>query len=157
MLAVLSLSTSTELAALVGLTALAALVRLLGKRTVSCEQSGLEAAGLADEDGRVRVVLLHGGVAALEEVAVRSSASIHPHSSCRAARIARSSLPRTSYRVAALCSLVWQNKNLSSFSPALNAYLEAIVSCVRRWRVQIVVVTVHWARLTFLSSPAPAY
>lgn len=32
------------------------------------------------------------------------------------------------YRVAALCSLVWQNRNLSSFSPALNAYLDAMVS-----------------------------
>ena len=36
------------------------------------------------------------------------------------------------YRVAALCSLVWQNRNLSSFSPALNAYLDAIVSSVPR-------------------------
>jgi hypothetical protein len=37
------------------------------RRTVSCVEGRLEAAGLADEDGGVGVVLLHGGVAALEE------------------------------------------------------------------------------------------
>jgi hypothetical protein len=110
-------------------------------RTVSCEQGRLEAAGLADEDGRVRVVLLHCGVAALEEVPCRSSASVNPHPSfplqC-CARTAVSSLScRASYRVAALCSLVWQNKNLSSLSPALNAYLEAIVSSERRGGYQL--------------------
>ena len=40
------------------------------KRTVPREKCGLEAAGLADEDRGVRVVLLHGGIAALEEVPV---------------------------------------------------------------------------------------
>ena len=40
------------------------------RRTVSREEGGLEAAGLADEDWGVWVVLLHCGVAALEEVPV---------------------------------------------------------------------------------------
>jgi hypothetical protein len=47
---------------------------------------------------------------------------------------AASAMPRGSYGkgvaylVAALCSLVWQNKNLTSFSPAANPYFVAIVS-----------------------------
>jgi hypothetical protein len=80
-LGLLSVVCGSTLAALssvtaTGLAALVALARLEGKRTVSCEQSGLKAAGLTNEDGRVRVVLLHRGVAALEKVPGRSSASI---------------------------------------------------------------------------------
>lgn len=32
------------------------------------------------------------------------------------------------YLVAALCSLVWQNKNLNSFKPLENPYFDAIMS-----------------------------
>lgn len=50
-------------------------------RTVSRVEGGLDAAGLTDEDGRVRVVLLHGRVAALEEVpATHISLSFTPSS-----------------------------------------------------------------------------
>lgn len=45
------------------------------KRTVPRKQGGLEAASLADEDRGMRVVLLHGGIAALEEVPTTSNIS----------------------------------------------------------------------------------
>lgn len=48
------------------------------RRTVAGVQGGLNAAGLADQDRGVRVVLLHGRVAALEEGPVRLVSSHSP-------------------------------------------------------------------------------
>ena len=53
--------------------------RAVGRQTVSRVESRLDAAGLADEDRGVRVVLLHGGVAALEEVPVHLVSLLHPY------------------------------------------------------------------------------
>lgn len=63
---------------------------------------------------------------------------------------------RAPYRVAALCSLVWQNRNLSSFSPALNAYLEAIVSCQRRggYQLRLVPSAISWPDVPELAAAA---
>lgn len=43
------------------------------RRTVSRIDFGLDAAGFSDHDGRVRVVLLHGGVRSEEKIPSRLS------------------------------------------------------------------------------------
>jgi hypothetical protein len=101
------------------------------ERTESRIYGGLSAAGFSDHDGDGRVLLLHRGVALCEEVPVYPISpvpSIEPlPCPTISLRIAVVLLHLgVAYLVAALCSLVWQNKNLSSFSPFPNAYFDAI-------------------------------
>jgi hypothetical protein len=101
------------------------------QRTESRIHRGLGAAGFPDHDGDRWVVLLHRGVALCEEVPIHtvSSVPIVPPLPCPSLslRIAVVLLHLgVAYLVAALCSLVWQNKNRSSFSPFPNAYFDAI-------------------------------
>lgn len=88
-------------------------------RTVSSVNSGQGARGLAHHDGRVRVVLLHGGVGALEERPIERISLIFVRSSA---------LQKETYLVGALCCEVWQKRKRSSFRPLVKTYLEDMVS-----------------------------
>jgi hypothetical protein len=101
------------------------------QRTESRIDGGLGAAGFPEHDGDGGVVLLHRRVALCEEVPMYtvSSIPVMPSLPCPSLslRIAIVHLHLgVAYLVAALCSLVWQNKNRSSFSPFPNAYFDAI-------------------------------
>ena len=102
------------------------------RRTVSGKDSGLGAGSLADHDGGVRVVLLHGRVGAVDESSVNQSQS-QSIASAPVVQNAPSGIRGLRLRgwwtdlVAALCSEDWQKRKRSSFRPLEKTYLPDIV------------------------------
>jgi hypothetical protein len=115
-------------------------------RTESRIDGRLGAARFPDHDGCVGVVLLHGGVASEQEVPGRRGQHARPVCHIRCLVLPRASrrglaTAAGAYLVAALCSLVWQNRKRSSLSPWPNAYFAAMVRCPEgcgggRWVLQ---------------------
>jgi hypothetical protein len=88
----------------------------VGLRTVSGENSGLDARRLSDEDGSVRIVLLHGRIRPGEERSVGDISDLE-------ALLGGEEASEPTYRVAALASPVWHMWKRNSLSAVAKTYL----------------------------------
>lgn len=129
-------------------------------RTESRKDCGLGAAGFSDHNGNRWVGLLHGGIASGEEVPVslrqlkfHSQPPNHAQSRLRLPSLKNILYRGSAYLVAALCSLVWQNRKRSSLSPFPNTF-EAIARNVGVKIVCVKIVCVKSVNWREVSSPS---